>query len=230
MAVLFQIAILLLMSAPIAGQDLSIASAQRADSASKSLPEDRQIILQPGRRISSLLSSRDKHVTIVSDLPPPLLVDPPPGVSLAAWQTEQYQVVAVVRVIERVSSMTSGADWIMTTVKADVSELLKNATGRELPRPVSFLEPGGRSLVDGVTVTAVVPWLRSFQLDRDYLVFGVVNDDGSLVVPTQDAYELAPEGFTRMRNIPSMGRDSIESNTSIDEVLTAIRIRAMPRR
>lgn len=108
-------------------------------------PSARRVHQQRGVPIKSLLRPGETQLTIVFARFPPLLVEPLPGTSKAAWKTRRADAVIIGRVKSRLSKLTPDEDWIDTSVQLKILQILKSTGHRSfnVGQEVSFIEKGG---------------------------------------------------------------------------------------
>jgi hypothetical protein len=203
-----------LISAILLVEFLFIAYAVQPEQTQDPLkPSARQVHQQRGVPIKSLLRPGDTQLTIVFARFPPLLVEPPPGTSKAAWKTRRADAVIIGRVESRLSKLTPDEDWIDTSVQLKILQILKS-TG---PRPfnvgqeVSFIEKGGSLNIEGRQIDAIVEWASRFEVGKEYLIFTDVNSNNELVFGVASAYEIVPGGS--LRSLFTRLSDSITENS-----------------
>lgn len=186
--------------------------------------DTRTVASRRGTLLRDYLRPTDNELIIEYDGPPPLRVIDSPGLTQVEWLTSLSPFVGLIKVQERVSSITPSGDWIQTQVKAVVTEVLKNETNTPvlIGREVSFLEPGGALQVDGRLVRAQVKWLALTQIGRTYLVFGTFDEDGRLRTGPVSSYDVSGNHLKALFGRPGSQAEPIESREK-DHVLDEIR-------
>lgn len=188
-------------------------------------PEKRVVPFRPGTAITSLLKPTDRVLVIESDLPPPMVVNPPAvSPSIELWLTSTSEFVAVIRPYDKVSVQTLTGDWVMSTVAAEIVELLKGPTSDQLHSGgrVLFSEPGGTVRVAGVEVIARVPYLEPVEVGREYLVFGGFTETGEVVVSGLNVFRIDDNNLRAQSMERSPTKHPLKDR-SLDEVLNQIR-------
>jgi hypothetical protein len=143
-----------------------------------------------GRPIAEQIRPNDTHLQLEINAFPPLLVRPLPGQSDIDFLTDGAIAALVIRVTGKRSELTNDASWIRSVVSARVERVLKNNPAAELKEGASiqFLENSGSLQFGKTRVDAVVPWAKSYELGKRYLVFGGLFD-GTFVSNPAAAYE-----------------------------------------
>jgi hypothetical protein len=145
-----------------------------------------------GIPLARLIAPGQVSLVVEKDQPPPLWVAPPPGVGGLEWLTQLVDVVMLVRVESIIPELSPAEDWIKSTVRASVEEVLK-ATSLFAPTfpgdVVHFAQDSGELQIAGTRVRAILPWADSFEVGRRYLIFAGMTEDGQeYVVSPAGAY------------------------------------------
>src|SRR5262245_13279848 len=170
-----------------------VQGSSRLAAASQESAPLRVIKARRGTDLRQSLKPTDKQLVVEYDGPPPMQVlEPPRGMTAVQWRVSLVPLVAIVNVVDVVSTETSTRDWIQTEVQANVLEVLKNTSPHSLEAgaTVSWIEPGGEISLDGRRVTARVPWARPATKNKGYLVFCSFDENGKLITGPLDAYEI----------------------------------------
>jgi hypothetical protein len=186
-------------------------------------PLARQVRRQRGVPITSLLRPSEKQLVVRFDRFPDGMADPLPGVSYSAWLTQLSDVVMRARVESRESALTSDQDWINTSVRAKVLQILKWTGRRSFAegQEVSFLEEGGGLDLGGRQIDAIVEWADRCEVDKEYLIFAELNADNDLVVGPGSTYEIVSGKTFRSLLKTARDADSIPKS-SVNSVLEDI--------
>jgi hypothetical protein len=133
----------------------------------------RRITDPPSSPIPQLLRPGDLVVTLDPGLLQPMEAEIPssmPAAALLREHAEDADRVVVGKVVGRRPHLTVNERWIVTSVQIEVREQLKTRS-REAAGAIEIQENGGTVVIDGVTVTAVVPWEQRFVPGDTYLLF-----------------------------------------------------------
>jgi hypothetical protein len=184
---------------------------------------ERQVPQKRGVPITSRLHPGETRLTIVSARrDPPLLVEPPPGMSRIAWVTRGADVVMIARVESRLSKLTPAEDWIDTSVQIKILRVLKSKGRRSFSvgEDVSFIEQGGSLEFAGRHIDAIVTWASRFEVGKEFLIFADINSNNELVVGFSSAYEIVPGGS--LRGLLKTRRSDSISESSLNSILLEI--------
>jgi len=159
--------------------------------------------ISSGHPIEQQLRPEDRSVVLISNLPPPLLVELPPDAIRAMTDNTAVSVFGVA--VRKEAQLTHDRAWITSTITMRVDRAFRSAesVSSNVGAFVQFDESGGRTQVGRVAVEAVVPWSRPIRVGERYLVFGAIQWDGSLVTGPASIYELTrPQfGLARFRSL-----------------------------
>jgi hypothetical protein len=172
--------------------------------------------------LAELIKPGTDALTVEKDQFPPMLIDPPKGVSELEWLTKIAPAAAIVTVDAVSSHLTPTKDWIESEVHGTVDQLLKYDPSLTQGHAMTFAEDGGQMTINGTKVTAVLYYADGFQPHRRYLVFPsptattdtvIVNPMVSyLIDPTDHLIPLATEG-----------RATSERGVSLDTAISRIK-------
>jgi hypothetical protein len=146
------------------------------------------------KRIRALTKPGEAALVIESRRSRPLEVRAPEGTSTVDWMFRVSDVVLLIVADDVRSQLTRNEDWITSTVEASILEVLKtpDALPQQRGDRVLFEADGGQLIVDGVLVTATVPWAKQVEaLKRYFLLAGINKDTKTLVVGPAGLYEIA---------------------------------------
>jgi len=118
--------------------------------------------------------------------------------------------------------LTPNEDWIETSVKMKILQVLKS-TGRRsfhVGQEVSIMEPGGSLDLEGRQIDAIVKWARRFEVGKEYLIFASLSSANDLVIGAGSSYEIGPGGSLRWL-LKTKAPDPL-SESSLDSVLEEI--------
>ena len=196
--------------------------AQFAQAQESHKPSVRRVVRRLSVPITSLLRPGETRLVVVYRGTPPLLAYAPRGTSEAAWLTRISRVVMRVRVVSRQSMLTPNEDWIETSVKMKILQVLK-FTGRRsfhVGQEVSIMEPGGSLDLEGRQIDAIVEYGRRKEVGKEYLIFANLTSDNLLVIGYSSTFEILPGGSLRWL-LKTKAPDPL-SESSLDSVLEEI--------
>jgi hypothetical protein len=162
----------------------------------------RKVRHDPSKTIESQLLLNDKQLVVQGTIDPPLLVPPPPNLSLAAWLTQLTDAVYIIRVVSLEPALTDNGDWITTKVRAQISDVLKqdNVGFYSSKKMISFNVQGGEISIRGKRVSAVLKWASPFQIGQEYLIFARIDyADNSVHVGPSSVYQMQGSSFKSLR-------------------------------
>lgn len=181
----------------------------------------RKVQRQKGIPIASLLEPGETRLVIVLNRSVHL-ADPPPGMSEVEWITQLADVVMRVRVESRESKLTPDQDWIKTSVRTKILQVLK-PTGRrsfDVGQEASFLEEGGSLDLQGRQIDAIIEWADRFEVGKEYLIFAMLDSANDLLVGASSSYEIvsgtAFRSLSKDRRVDSISKSSV--NNVLDEI------------
>ena len=112
--------------------------------------------------------------------------------------TAIFAAVAVITVRDRQSAWTDTGDWILTTLTADVQEVLKDTTGKLVAgNLVPITESGGEMIVGPTRVVAFVPTVHPIEIGRTYLAF--LTAQNGLMISHANSFEITGDAIKRLR-------------------------------
>lgn len=178
-----------------------------------------------GTPLSDVIKNARKDVPVIveKDQSPPLNVNPPQGTRQLEWMTSLVPLVMVIR-IDALDPILRppDEDWVTTTVRARVEEIVKKRGEAPLSvgDSIQFTQDGGDITINGVRVLARVPWSDNFQLGGRYLVFAdYVGTD--VRVDPQSSYQV--DAQDALRALARQGISTTETNVSLATALSRIR-------
>lgn len=176
---------------------------------------DRTTSRKRGQRLPELLTATDRLLEVVDEQPLGNGVPfgapgtPDQGKGKVQVLTERNTLIAVVRVVSQVGRLTDGDEWVGTTLRCEIVDLRKNATGRKMVVGdlVEIASPGGVAQVGSKQIRARHYSQRLWSRGGQYLVFAVQKDgqlvahasawlavDGALFVPLADGSAFDSDG------------------------------------
>ena len=180
-----------------------------------------------GKHLRESIRAGEKSIQLIDTSDGPLLVEPPPDMSLTKWWFGIVDGVVLAEVDKRKSKLTTAGDWVQSNVMATIVEVFKAPKGTNWApsAKLAFEEEGGEVEVNGVKVNAVVPRTRAVKAGQTYLMLLVVDPDGGRIVVGPDSmYELKEGRFTKLSSPANRlhDLDKIEADLS-DQVLSEFR-------
>ena len=186
------------------------ASARAHEQAPSAGGRIRWVDREPGTRLMDLLRANDGILEVVDQRPDGMPPPPAPpghpdqGKSRLQLVCERAALIALVRVRSQQGALTVSGDWVDTTIRGEVVEIVKNAQ----PEPVAIGEEvvltgiGGEVSVGRQTLRAYHNGDQLWQNGRTYLVLAFTRqgdvfstfrgswllDDGESFVPTSSGH------------------------------------------
>ena len=183
----------------------------------------RKLQRRKGVPITSLFRPSETRLIVLLNRSPSFLVEPPPGMSQAAWLTQIADVVMRARVESMEATLTPAQDWINTSVRVKVLKVLKSTGGRSFAvgQEISFLEEGGSLDLGGRQIDAIVEWADRFEVGKEYLIFASLNSANDLMVGAGTTFEIV-SGETLRSLLKPMGQVDSISGSSVNDVVKDI--------
>ena len=180
----------------------------------------RRIDRTQGRRLTDALQPTDVVLEVVDIQPPGLNPPPPPGRSQLEQMTIDASVAAVVTVRSVSGSLTSGGDWINTTVVAELTRVFKSTDGpRTAGQLITFSTSGGTVTIGTQSIRATRLGDSSFSATNTYLVFLQRRGNQLWAYPNEvaliDGQTLVPFSREGRRNFPSSDAETVVNEVSI---------------
>jgi hypothetical protein len=172
--------------------------------------------MSTGRPLAEQLRAEDRHVILEINAYPPLATRPRDQ-SRVAWLVQNNDVIVVARIVgkqpqfvvrgtfENKPAPFSAANWISSVVQARVEQVIKTTTNMPLEAGgiLVFEEDGGRATLGNINVEAVIPWIRTMEVGRRYLIGGRV-ENGRFVKGL--TYEDGSTGLLKSLMVPVPAR------------------------
>jgi len=178
-----------------------------------------------GIPLSEIIKNGPKDVPVVveKDQPSPLFVHPPEGTGQLEWIASGVPFVLIIRIEGMTPMLTSQRDWVTTTVRARVEQIIKKRSEAPLAvgQVIQFSQDGGEITLDGVRVKARVPWTESFQPGARYLVFAEYLGTPDLHISPNTSYEI--DAHDTLKALALEGPATAETNLPLSSALTRIR-------
>lgn len=135
-----------------------------------------------GADIRDRIDPNASAVTILQKGAEGLVVAPPDDMSVEEFMTREHDAVALVKIVRKDGYLTPAADWIKSTVTAQVLDVLKpDPRGSLAPdKLIAFPEHGGDVQIGATHVSAVRMWAEPLQTGAIYLVFFQQDKEGRL--------------------------------------------------
>jgi hypothetical protein len=183
----------------------------------------RHVRERPGTALSALVKPGDETLIVDSVQDPVQEVLPGPGVS-DVYSKAQTSVVLVVEVLTVDAEVTPAQDWVKSRVTASVLDVVKTSSGwtSKSGDLVTFEQDGGEVYVGGTRVVASLPWTRSVQAAKRYLMFVKPISGTDVIASPSGIYEIIDTEVLR-RLAPSPGGPDDVEKTGQSEVLQRIR-------
>ena len=90
---------------------------------------DRQIKRVAGKHLRESIRAGEKSIQLIDTSDGPLLVEPPPDMSLTKWWFGIVDGVVLAKVDKRQSKLTTAGDWVQSNVMATIVEVFKAPKG-----------------------------------------------------------------------------------------------------
>jgi hypothetical protein len=169
--------------------------------------------VREGRPITDIVSrNRGRTVEIETAKTRPMFLLNPPG-GLLAYARAGYGEVARIEILSTNSRVDDHGSFVITDIRARLLETIKATDGVPLEDGVlTFEQNGGQVDISGTRVRGVVPWERSFEAGKEYLIFANVRQDGTLQVHPYVSFERGPANYRNLIRGRGLGAQITEDD------------------